>query len=81
MKMVLEIVNDRKKVLTVLCAVIILSISACTTVQPYQRGTLSKEEMQFDSDASGIAAREHFLNSLEGSTGGFGTGGGGCGCN
>jgi len=58
-----------------------LFINACTTVQPFQRETLSKPEMQFDMEKIEIGAREHFLNSLEGSTGGFGVGGGGCGCN
>ena len=66
------------KVLT-LCMFVLLS--ACTTVQPYQREMLSKKEMQFDVETVETGAREHFLNSLEGSTGGFGTGGGGCGCN
>lgn len=54
---------------------------SCVMVQPYQREVLSKSEMQFDSEKTEISAREHFLNSLEGSTGGFGVGGGGCGCN
>jgi len=55
--------------------------SGCAIVQPYERETLSKPIMQFDSDKEEAAAREHFLNSLEGSSGGFGVGGGGCGCN
>ena len=50
-------------------------------VQPYEREVLSKPMMQFDFDKTETAAREHFLNSLEGSAGGFGVGGGGCGCN
>lgn len=54
---------------------------ACAMVKPYQREILAKKEMQFDADPEAAAARAHFLNSLEGSTGGFGTGGGGCGCN
>ena len=55
--------------------------SGCAVVQPYERETLSKPIMQFDYDEDEAAAREHFLNSLEGSSGGFGVGGGGCGCN
>jgi len=61
-------------------SLIILS-SACTVVQPFQREILSKNEMQFDSESVELGAREHFINSIEGSSGGFGTGGGGCGCN
>lgn len=65
--------------LVTICVALISS--ACTTVQPFQREILSKEEMQFDMEKVELGAREHFLNSLEGSSGGFGTGGGGCGCN
>jgi len=60
---------------------LILLSSACTVVQPFQREILSKEQMQFNAEKVELGAREHFINSLEGSTGGFGTGGGGCGCN
>lgn len=59
----------------------ILVLSACTTVQPFQREVLSKDVMQFDAEKVEAGARQHFLNSLEGSSGGFDTGGGGCGCN
>jgi len=60
---------------------LILLNTACVMVQPYQREVLSKAEMQFDTEKTETGAREHFLNSLEGSVGGFGVGGGGCGCN
>lgn len=59
----------------------LIILSGCAMVQPYEREILSKPIMQFDSDKEEAAAREHFLNSLEGSSGGFGVGGGGCGCN
>ena len=59
----------------------LIILSGCAMVQPYEREVLSKPIMQFDSDKEEAAAREHFLNSLEGSSGGFGVGGGGCGCN
>jgi len=60
---------------------LLIFLSGCARVQPYERETLSKPIMQFDSDKEEAGAREHFLNSLEGSSGGFGVGGGGCGCN
>lgn len=65
----------------VLFVLLILTFSGCAVVQPYEREILSKPVMQFDYDKDEASAREHFLNSLEGSTGGFGVGGGGCGCN
>ena len=59
----------------------LIILSGCAMVQPYEREVLSKPIMQFDSDKEEAAAREHLLNSVEGSSGGFGVGGGGCGCN
>jgi len=37
--------------------------------------------MQFDQDGQETNADEHVLSNREGSSGGRGTGGGGCGCN
>jgi len=67
--------------LPAIAVLILIGLNACTNVQPFQREILSKQKMQFDTEIVETAAREHFLNSLEGSTGGFGVGGGGCGCN
>lgn len=60
---------------------VLLLLAGCASVQPHQREILSKPIMQFDYDKSETAAKEHFHNSLEASSGGFGVGGGGCGCN
>ncbi len=53
----------------------------CAATSPWQREQLSKPVMQFDHNKEETIAREHMLNTLEGSAGGFGIGGGGCGCN
>ena len=53
----------------------------CAATSPWQREHLSKPVMQFDHNKEEAIAREHMLNTLEGSAGGFGIGGGGCGCN
>lgn len=58
-----------------------LLLTACMNVPAYKRGILAAPEMQFDYEKTDVAAREHFVNSLEGSSGGFQVGGGGCGCN
>jgi hypothetical protein len=42
---------------------------------------LADRIMQFDADSQEAAADEHIHSNREGSTGGRGTGGGGCGCN
>ena len=64
-----------------LILLMLLLFAGCASVQPHQREILSKSIMQFEHDRSEAAAKEHFHNSLESSLGGFGVGGGGCGCN
>lgn len=49
--------------------------------QPWEKGELAKPAMQFDPDVSQAKLREHVYASKEGATGGYGVGGGGCGCN
>ncbi len=59
-----------------------LLASACsTTIQPWERGTLAKPEMQWVGDAQGFALSKHVYFSKEGSNGGSMVVGGGCGCN
>jgi hypothetical protein len=50
-------------------------------VEPWQKGHLAKPEMTFDSDPLEQGFKEHIYSSKEGSAGGSGVGGGGCGCN
>jgi hypothetical protein len=54
--------------------------TGCATVQPWQRGRLSDRCMLFDPDAARISYMTHWQESREGSAGGFGVQGGGCGC-
>jgi len=70
-----------KLVRFILAAVITGMLVGCAATSPWQREHLSKPVMQFDHNREEAAAREHMLNTLEGSAGGFGIGGGGCGCN
>jgi Domain of unknown function (DUF4266) len=56
------------------------SAAGCATVQPWQRGRLAERCMQFDSDAARVGYMTHWQESREGSAGGFGVQGGGCGC-
>lgn len=60
---------------------IIVSSYGCASVRPWEKDILADQIMVFDGDKTETAAREHMMNSLEGSWGGFGVGGGGCGCN
>jgi hypothetical protein len=54
--------------------------TGCATVQPWQRGRLSDRCMLFDADAARVSYMTHWQESREGSSGGFGVQGGGCGC-
>ena len=67
------------KVLLVVSATAVLT-SSCARVKPYQRETHSKKSMQ-DQDSVDKKLDEHVHEYREGSVGGRGVGGGGCGCN
>ena len=50
-------------------------------VKPWERATLADYTMRPDRDPLHTAMAEHAFFSREGSTGGRGVGGSGCGCN
>lgn len=49
--------------------------------RPWEKGELAKPAMQFDADRLEARYQEHVYQSKEAATGGYGVGGGGCGCN
>lgn len=55
--------------------------TGCARVKPWERGTLADYTMRADRDPLTGSTREHMWFSREGSSGGRGVGGGGCGCN
>jgi len=59
----------------------LIMLSACSTVQPWERDLLAKPSMALVADETEIFLDEHIYFSKEASTGGQGVGGGGCGCN
>ncbi len=50
-------------------------------VRASEKEHLADRTMRFDADGHEAAADDHVLSNREGSAGGRGTGGGGCGCN
>jgi hypothetical protein len=54
---------------------------SCSPVEPWQKGALAKDHMQFDTDSLETKFRLHVEQSKEASFGGYGTSAGGCGCN
>ncbi|MDC0069632.1 DUF4266 domain-containing protein [Gammaproteobacteria bacterium] len=68
------------KLVISLCVVCLLSLAACETVQPWERGTLAKPEMQL-SEGLNSSLYDQVYDSKEASSGGSGAAGAGCGCN
>jgi len=58
-----------------------LALGGCSTVQPWDRDVLARDDMQLVADPIEAATDDHIYFSKEASSGGRGFGGGGCGCN
>lgn len=65
----------------ILLVIMLLSSAACVTVRPAQRAVLADPIMRFEGDAVAAAQLRHAIDNREGSYGGGGVSGGGCGCN
>jgi hypothetical protein len=74
---------NRKRIVAPSCllAVVFCALAGCATVPPERRAILADPTMKFDAEAKHEAALHHALENREGSTGGTGASGGGCGCN
>lgn len=59
----------------------IVLCTACVTVKPQERAILADPAMQFEGDPQASAPIRHAIDNREGSFGGSGVSGGGCGCN
>src|SRR5437762_2683159 len=60
---------------------VLLFCGACVVVRPYEREILSKRIMLFQPDPHEDVLDLHMLEAREGAVGGYGSAGGGCGCN
>ena len=67
----------------ILLALACASLEGCASlgVAPWEREVLARDDMQLDSNALDTAFDDHIYFSKEGTSGGRGFGGGGCGCN
>lgn len=61
-------------------AALLLFAAGCQTVEPWDRGTLARREMQTDPDRLDAALRNQVYDSKEAASGGARTAGAGCGC-
>lgn len=59
----------------------LLSSLGCTTVAPWERGTMAKKEMAPDPNPKLNHLRDHIFTSREASQSSGSGSGGGCGCN
>jgi hypothetical protein len=64
-----------------LIVLVAVAAAACVPVKPYQREALSKTIMIFQPDPHEDVLDLHMLEAREGAIGGYGSAGGGCGCN
>jgi hypothetical protein len=64
-----------------LLALTVGAAAGCATVAPYERERLARPDMEVGRNADAKAGEEHATAYREGSSGGMGSSGGGCGCN
>ncbi|GAB6041405.1 DUF4266 domain-containing protein [Endothiovibrio diazotrophicus] len=58
-----------------------LLLGGCSEVKPWEKGYIARPEMAFDPDPLEAGFKRHIYDSKEAASGGYGVGGGGCGCN
>ena len=66
---------------TIAGLLLVSALCGCETVQPWERGTLARPEMQWRGDVMDNRLRYQTYTSKEAASGGAGAAGGGCGCN
>ncbi len=68
---------------TLLLAALACLASGCAMQPPqaWEKGNLARKEMTMDADPLDQAFTQHIYFSKESASGGYGVGGGGCGCN
>lgn len=72
-----------RRITLALCAGAIYcgALHGCASVQAWEKGNLAKPAMTFGSDPLDDRYTQHVYTSKENASGGYGVGGGGCGCN
>ena len=69
--------------IALLCS-LVAALGGCAVYQPpqaWEKGELARTEMTMDAEALDQRYVQHIYTSKENATGGYGVGGGGCGCN
>jgi hypothetical protein len=73
----------RNKLPALLTVLTCLATAGCANlgVKPWERDVLARDDMQPDANRLDTSLDDHIYFSKEGTSGGRGFGGGGCGCN
>jgi hypothetical protein len=83
----MEITMNKRLILVLAIGVAGLSLGGCSSmseigkVNAWEKGNLAKHDMTFEGDALDSRFVQHIYGSKENASGGYGVGGGGCGCN
>lgn len=74
--------HDKKSMIkpSILTLTLVATLSGCSTVEPWERGTLAKPQMAPVPHPLQRSLSTHVYNSREAASGGDSAGGGGCGC-
>ncbi|MDD2738899.1 MAG: DUF4266 domain-containing protein [Methylomonas lenta] len=67
--------------LKILCCSLFLLAQGCSSVSPWERGNLARDDMSINPSPNLNSFRNHIFTSKEASQGGHSGAGGGCGCN
>jgi hypothetical protein len=70
--------------LALACAFVLAGLAGCSLFkppQPWEKGQLARPEMTMSADPLDERFVQHIYSSKESASGGYGVGGGGCGCN
>ena len=70
-----------KLIFAILIAAVAVAGAGCARVKPYERELLAKPMMLFQADPHEDVLDNHMIEAREGAVGGYGSAGGGCGCN
>ena len=72
-----------RRITFALCAGALLcgALNGCASVEAWEKGNLAKPAMTFGGDPLDDRFTQHIYTSKENASGGYGVGGGGCGCN
>lgn len=70
-----------KRLSLLVCVSALAGCSSLTLPQAWEKGNLAKPEMTMGGDPLEQRYLQHIYFSKENASGGYGVGGGGCGCN